>query len=296
MGGAEVNGVPMRRGQWSVYEERVWTSFNELRSCPFCTAALSHVRVTDSYDFGRFFRKGLLAACGNCRFWFWNWDALNDEVLEKTLAVSYLRGFDGNFPEVCAGELGQHLRRNPQLYHSLEPRKLEELVAAVFRSNYRDSEVVHVGKPLDGGFDVLFIDSESSQWLIQVKRRESPDAAEPVKTLRELVGAMVESSTLKGVVVTTADHFSVWAERYAQNVARVGFTIDLIDRGKLDRMVSAVLPVEPWMASIISVIEPGVAAAMNAEVTVQEHQGQSETRELNFIDGSIQPLVNRDSA
>jgi hypothetical protein len=74
--------------------------------------------------------------------------------------ISKMGEFDGALPESCDAELASWFRRNPGLFHLCDPKR------EVFRANYTNADVVHVGKPDDGGVDVLLIDTDSQQWLI----------------------------------------------------------------------------------------------------------------------------------
>ena len=131
------------------------------------------------------------------------------------------------------------------------PRNLEKLVADIFRANYENAQALHVGRPDDGGVDVIFIDTENRQWLIQVKRRESPGHAEPVETIRNLLGAMVLSKSSLGIVVSTADHFTYRAYEAVGRARECGMRINLIDRKKLDRMLDPILPDRPWLSVLL---------------------------------------------
>ena len=66
-----------------------------------------------------------------------------------------------------------HIRRDTSRLHFVDPKRFEKFVADVFRANYTNAEVVHVGKPNDGGVDVLLIDAQEEQLIVQVKRAES---------------------------------------------------------------------------------------------------------------------------
>ncbi|HEX4610038.1 MAG TPA: restriction endonuclease, partial [Urbifossiella sp.] len=129
----------------------------------------------------------------------------------------------------------------------MSPRDTERFVADIFRANYRHAEVVHVGKPGDLGIDVLFVDAGGNDGLVQVKRRETPGAVEGFDSLQRLLGALALEGKLRGIIVTTAGRLSRPLFKQRARAERRGFTIQLLDRGKLDRMLSPVLPVRPWL-------------------------------------------------
>jgi hypothetical protein len=48
-------------------------------------------------------------------------------------------------------------------------------------------------------------------------------------------------------VVSTADHFTFQSCKAAKGVEQVGYYLELIDRGKLNRMLDPLLPDRPWL-------------------------------------------------
>ena len=144
-------------------------------------------------------------------------------------------------------ELANFLRRHPERVHYISPTALEKLVAKCFRSTGAYAAVTHVGRPDDGGVDVLLVTQAAGKVLVQVKRR-GPDTVESVTTLRNLLGAMVLEEALFGIVVSTADHFSYRAQSVASTLAdrTPGYQIELRDLGRLREMVDDVPDPEPW--------------------------------------------------
>ncbi len=128
----------------------------------------------------------------------------------------------------------------------MNPKRLEKLVADVFRANYHHAEAIHVGKPFDQGVDVIFIESNGTRWLVQVKRREQPARPEGFATLQSILGAMALDGSRHGIVVSTADSFSYYAHRARRHAEQQGFVVQFIDKGVLNRMVTPLLPQTPW--------------------------------------------------
>ncbi len=187
--------------------------------------------------------------CQNCAAWeFCGCEGGNKcmDARDNFLLSSVVARFVDALPDVCSDELAQYLRRHPEHWHEMNPVRFEKLVAAIFRANYSDAEVIHVGKPGDGGVDVIFVESNNRRWLIQVKRRERPKPSEGFSTLQSILGAMTLEGSRHGIVVTTADAFSFHARRAQEKAERLGYVIDLIDRGKLNRMIEPLLPRVPW--------------------------------------------------
>jgi hypothetical protein len=81
---------------------------------------------------------------------------------------------------------------------------------------------------------------------VQVKRR-ARHGGEPVETLRNLLGVMYVDDKLNGIVVSTADHFTYRSYDLQQKAAKKGCAIELVDRGKLDLMLTPLIPQRPWL-------------------------------------------------
>lgn len=232
------------------------------RTCPYCTQMLEVWEGIDDIDDDDTdvdmdnLWSVRLEICNYCSHWVFQrvtdytyprdggWGARFDGC------SSVLGEFSETMPPECSSELAVALRRQPSIYHSISPTNFERFVADVFRANYSHTDVFHVGRSADDGIDVVFVAAEEERWLIQVKRRESPFASEGVATIRSLLGTMVVNDALKGVVVSTADHFTANAIETANRAAARGYEIDLVDRGKLDKMLDRMLPTRGWDAAI----------------------------------------------
>jgi hypothetical protein len=171
--------------------------------------------------------------------------------------ISKLREFDTNLPEGCSEELALYIRRHPNFLHSCDPKGFEKFVADVFRANYTNAEVLHVGKPGDGGTDVLLIETRGEQWLIQVKRRGAQKSSEGVSTIRDILGTMVVKGVRNGTVVSTVERFSLNARRDAvkAKTGPFGMTVELVDKDIFNKMLDPILPDRPWLDPISEVDE-----------------------------------------
>jgi hypothetical protein len=227
----------------------------------------------------------IIVSCEYCRSWRWSRsEGIRQEgytdlpPVYELHCVSKLRQFDGTLPDSLNTELAGYLRRHRDGWNQFSPAALERIVTDILRANFRDAEVVHVGRPDDGGVDVLFVDAEGPEWLVQVKRRLDPGGAEGVGTLRNLLGAMVIERSLRGLIVSTADRFSTRARAAADDAKQLGYEIRLADRGILDRMLEPVLPVMPWL---------DVMKGLDGEVA-QEYSPEFISREqLSFFEEPI---------
>ena len=215
--------------------------FREQREDDFELAGDSEVLVT-------------LEICEHCNYWRWHYMSSfaprGYYIIGYKSAVSKRGTFNEKLPRGCSIEMTKALRRKPSIFHTVNTKRFERFVADVFRANYRHAEVIHVGQPCDGGKDVVLIEAGEEAWLISVKRRQSSSATEGVETIRNLLGVLAIEGTRRGIVVSSADHFSYWAYDSIGRAAEQGFVIDVVDRGKLNRMMSALLPAFPWHASL----------------------------------------------
>lgn len=223
--------------------------FLENAVCPFCKTEFDN-KVYDDNETA----IALVRRCFKCGHWLCSYSPDDEQNMLDGVFTPYkarlgkLRSFETILPNGCAVELAQHIRRVPDAIHWLSPKQLELFVATIFKANDATAEVIHVGKPDDGGVDVLFIDNSKQQWLIQVKARQE-GKTEGVSTIRNLLGAMYLKSSLKGVVVSTADHFSYRAFEAVGRAKELGCEIELIDKGILNRMCAPLLIIErPWLS------------------------------------------------
>lgn len=268
---ARINGarIPLKRKVGRDHSEGmlglVYETYNYFplfaEQCPYCQVETHCEYLTDREE-DLFAKLKALEYCPNCHFWRWHDTEVEiyDEGFDhKYLSLlSKIREFEGEFPEGFSQEFAAWIRRNQRRWHTMKPMALEKLAADVLRYNFQPCEVIHVGKPGDGGVDVLFIDSGQKQWMVQVKRREKPDCSEPIETVRNLLGTMWLNDVSCGMVISTADHFTYQAYKAVDRAREKGVLVELIDRGKLNRMLNAVLPDRPW-AGLLRSMYPEIA-------------------------------------
>ncbi|WP_425985264.1 restriction endonuclease [Ensifer sp. R-19] len=234
----ELEGMGFPLDRW------IQSEFRKRRLCPHCSAYLA--KATHELSGNMPDEVGLceLWLCPRCGFW--QWHALQDHGdIWSGVAASITRAFDSKIPPECAGELAQYLIRDPDRWHDLHPTLLEKLVADIFRANYADADVIHVGGPGDLGVDVIFVESADREWLIQVKRRRK-GTSEGFETLQKLLGTLLLKGGRYGIIATTADHFTHAVHKQIGRAADVGVPIDLVDKGKLIRMIDPLMPENPW--------------------------------------------------
>lgn len=226
--------------------------------CPYCVKQFllksTFQDIVDGDDdndehYSKLNREFQISVCENCKYWEVQRSEYTNRCMDSPLNIigsSIAVKFQSELPKGCSEEIAKFVRRNPNFLHEINPKDFEIFIADVFRANHKEAEVVHVGKPCDKGIDVIYIDDNSVEWLIQVKRREKANKAEGFSTLQSILGTLALEGKRHGIVVTSADYFSYHAINAAKQAKQQGFTIELIDKGKLDRMISPLLPEAPW--------------------------------------------------
>ena len=250
-----LNGETLLRDEaFDIVPEWVQYGSSLLMRCPYCNSNLNMAKKCILQDHGHEWVEDIsFGVCPNCSFWHGEWyrdlgiGQMGCPESEWEAQISKISEYENVLPEGCEAELAQYLRANPGLWCTLDPRRLETLVAHIFRHNYAASEVMHVGRPGDGGVDVVFVDSGGRRWLIQVKRRENTSSSEGVGTLRNLLGVMLLEDASFGAIVSTADHFTYSAHKARHSAEQKGYMVALIDSGKLDRLLEPIMPFGEWI-------------------------------------------------
>ena len=245
---------PLNDEEEIIYENPI----KDLERCTFCKDQIEKIGNNELTENKH--RDFCLWYCQNCRFWqarIYSTFRACMPPPDNLVYKSKLREFNSNLPEGCETEMALHIRRHPDLLHSFKPRRFEEFVANVFRANFTNAEVLHVGGPYDGGIDILLIDTEKGQWLIQVKHRKSQQRAEGVDTIRNVLGVMIENGIHKSIVVSTAKRFSLYAKKLATQAEAEPYCMNvrLVDKDILNKMLDSVLPDRPWLDPITEVDE-----------------------------------------
>lgn len=231
-------------------------------NCPFCTSPMTSSNFWEEAEPGGLgIGYGIgddiaifsfLEYCFYCHYWrfqelYFYQGAAKLYHLVYTSFLSKVREFGEQLPEGFVFEVAEWVKKYPDAWHTMSALSFEKLVAAIFRANYQDCEVFHVGQPDDGGKDVIFIDSGKRQWLIQAKRRMKAGVSEPIATLRNLLGTMTIEGSQYGIIASTADHFTHRAYQAANRVKEKGIFVKLLDKGKLNRMLENLISIErPW--------------------------------------------------
>lgn len=184
--------------------------------CPSCKTACQIVyQKSKSFTLSLNFYSTIdIWECENCGWWeslekFTEEKDGIDEVWRlqnETLNYAILKSFKASDKSLPISALLQELERNNSVLYEIDPYKMEKLVQHVFSAFY-NCEVKHVGKTGDGGKDLIIVLSDEPI-LVQVKRRGKNESVEQISTVRDFLGTMFIENSRKGIIVSTADHFS----------------------------------------------------------------------------------------
>lgn len=225
--------------------------FKHDATCPFChkiiTNKVVEKRKTETPDWldGRFDQFEMVIQCPECGWWEYKYSNQSDAILsgirasEVRYSSAILKSYDTQSLEVPIAALKEHLSKHPDTIYKIDAHKMEDLVRSVLSDFYPSCKVKTFGKTRDGGRDGLLIEEGGKHFFISVKRRESASVTESVSTLRDLIGATIIEDKVDGcIVVSTADHFSKDAKKYASTVVEKKYieTFDLIDCKEFLRM------------------------------------------------------------
>ncbi|WP_312649318.1 restriction endonuclease [Aminipila sp.] len=188
--------------------------YEKIGWCPFCNRqAMQQVSMSENYktNFGPM--RELIEQVWQCTCGWWQiyyYSHLDDGDSWKDWEIyvynAQLKKFNIGARQVPIKILRDYLESHYDRICDINDKKMEELVAAVFREHY-SCEVIEVGKSHDGGVDLLLVNSDCPT-IIQVKRRRTSAKTESVKEIRDLLGATMLFGSSKCIFVTTADHFS----------------------------------------------------------------------------------------
>ena len=156
--------------------------------------------------------------------------------------------------DVPLADLRAYLRHHPTDVAHVNPTAFERLMGDCLKDKYGPCEVLHVGGTADRGIDLILIKSDEESYLIQVKRRSNLKSSESVRVVRELNGVLFRENIAKGMVITTASHFTkaaldettVWTptgQSYDMQLLTYRDVIDLFN-------IEPSNPYQPWFQYI----------------------------------------------
>jgi hypothetical protein len=206
--------------------------------CPFCGAQLNDYNNTNGMAMNRGWATHL-KSCNNCGWWCA--DEMNTPVggepdsdfSEETWGYIALEGtirrFKADDLTLPVALLRDYARRHSEILYQIHPRKFEELLASIL-SDFFECEVTLTGQTVDGGVDMYLVRGNET-YLVQAKRRSKPGSTEGVQVVRELAGVMLMSGYRSGIVVSTAEEYSLAAQREASSpfLAAQGYSLELMN-------------------------------------------------------------------
>jgi hypothetical protein len=219
--------------------------------CPYCQISGRAVderswQDVDSDDSAACWYGSQSAYACDCGWW----DLVDDEwtgtsstegsLHWRTVTHGVLKRYDVNSLHVPLDTLRREITRKVDLIYDLHDRKMEELVGAILKDFFPGCEVTLCGRSHDRGIDLLVVRAEQTM-AVQVKRRRSASAVEPVSLVREFLGAVLLNGAQDAMFVTTADHFTSEAQSAADRAVTRSLVskFDLINLNRFVGMIAA---------------------------------------------------------
>jgi restriction system protein len=171
------------------------------------------------------------ACCPICGWWFISkilWINTKHQLWHMYYgaagALRHLKLTDISDP---ISEVRQYLVANYSSRFWLCPRKLEEILASIFRSAGYQAEVTNFSN--DGGIDIFLRGQREEIIGVQVKRYKN---SIEIEQIRSFMGALILRGLTKGIFVTTSK-FQAGAKKTIDNALVHGIAMSLIDAEKL---------------------------------------------------------------
>jgi hypothetical protein len=150
---------------------------------------------------------------------------------------STIQKFDVSSCDLTFPELASHLKRKPDDYYTLRPRRFEELIADVYR--HLGFQVELTQQTHDGGIDIMVLNNGQLQQIVQCKRYAASRKIS-VATVREILGVAVFARVSRAAIVATTS-YSAFAAGFANAVNQQlsYIQIDLLDASALINSIGA---------------------------------------------------------
>lgn len=226
---------------YKLEEKNIDIFYSEKGICPFCKVKIENEVFEkslrgDPYLFeGSFIEWETVIECPICGWWEHVYENSSDAISEGVrfselkIHTSILRKYNNSSKSIPIEALNKYIKKNPEKIYNIHHKKMEQLTQSIFREYY-SCDVELVGKSHDGGKDLILINNDEPT-IIQVKRRTKKDMAEPVSSIRELLGATLLHESKSCIFVTTADHFSKMAIKEANKAKELNLVekFELVD-------------------------------------------------------------------
>ena len=209
---------------------KVWPSRTVNNKCPYCKIS-DLLRDSATYDpYGQeSYEYGSVIVCGDCGWWQYNGDDNESDGTNyrSFYAEAILREFEISSSEVPVNELLRHLTKYKDRLGEIHPKKMEELVASIFKEYFGYKiEFCSYCRP-DKGIDIIAVEHGGSRkTAIQVKRYNRPIEIEQIHAF---CGALVHNRHDLGIFVTSSG-YRKGAQIAAKELSSIAnIPIDLID-------------------------------------------------------------------
>ena len=175
--------------------------------CIFCNQLLE-VANTEEYgesDFRIYWTQKL---CSKCGWWTLEYrgndlDPGQIPLFHHGYAFGVLERFPVSSVEIPLIELREYLLKYYDARFDIHPRKLEEIVADIFRNYGHRVELTAYSK--DGGIGLFLLSGTDEPTAVQIKRnKESRKIG--VEEVDQFLGALLRSKLHNGIFVTTSSY------------------------------------------------------------------------------------------
>jgi hypothetical protein len=232
----------------------VHPTINPYEACPCCDSVLTLAKgsldpLPDSLPVADSAFQDYLQLCESCGWWFLrtqfkfrmpDGDMTEERyATEDASAFAVLKRFPLGGIDVPIDALKDYLTAHYVDRFDIYPRKLEELIAYIFRDFGYSVELTSYSK--DGIINLSLLNKgDGTQKVVQVTRYKRPIQIADVDTF---LGAMVQHHHYHGIYVTTS-HFTKGARYvYTSNkLPELGYTVELMDAASLFDALKATLP------------------------------------------------------
>jgi hypothetical protein len=109
----------------------------------------------------------------------------------------------------------EYLASHPPDIYAIAPRKMEQIVEAIYR-DHLNCKVELTATTRDGGKDLICLDSDAQKFVVEVKRYGRTNRI-GIGIIQRFAGVLLSEGVSKGVIVTTSD-FTREARRCAERI------------------------------------------------------------------------------
>lgn len=169
-------------------------------TCPYCGSPLTHAVES---GFGGHYVLETLDACPKCGWWHLahSEDDASDNPDCDYQIMARLERFDLSGLAVPTSELIRYLSVRGEDIYSVHPRKLEEMIAAVFREHLT-CRVELTKMTQDGGKDIIGFNAEHRKFLVEITRYSQAQKV-GIRLIERFLGVFYKEGVNHVTIVTT---------------------------------------------------------------------------------------------